>query len=50
MMKFCEYCGKAYGSDRDTCPVCGAKLRPLQDGETEENALTITEMMALGLL
>lgn len=49
-MKFCEYCGKAYGDDHDTCPACGAKLRPLQDGETEENALTITEMMALGLL
>lgn len=49
-MKFCEYCGKTYDDELDTCPVCGAKLRSLQDGETEENALTITEMMALGLL
>lgn len=49
-MKFCECCGKVYDDEHDICPVCGAKLRPLQDGETEENALTITEMMALGLL
>lgn len=49
-MKFCEYCGKAFDEEYDTCPNCGAKLRPLQDGEDEENALTITEMMALGLL
>lgn len=49
-MKFCEYCGKSFEDEYDTCPNCGAKLRPLQNSETEENALTITEMMALGLL
>ena len=49
-MKFCEYCGKSFDDDKNTCPDCGAKLRPLQDGETEENALTITELMAIGLL
>ena len=49
-VKFCEYCGKSFDDDKNTCPDCGAKLRPLQNGETEENALTITEMMALGLL
>lgn len=49
-MKFCEYCGKSFDDEQDICPNCGAKLRPLQDGETEETALTITEMMALGLL
>ncbi|WP_297283095.1 hypothetical protein [uncultured Agathobaculum sp.] len=49
-MKFCEYCGKAFDDDCTVCPNCGAQLRPLQDGETEENALTVEEMLLLGLL
>lgn len=49
-MKFCEYCGKTFDDDCTACPKCGAQLRPLQDGETEENALTVEEMLLLGLL
>ena len=49
-MKFCEYCGKAFDDDCTVCPNCGAQLRPLQDRETEENALTVEEMLLLGLL
>lgn len=49
-MKFCEYCGKTFDDDCMVCPNCDAQLRPLQDGETEENALTVEEMLLLGLL
>lgn len=49
-MKFCEYCGKSFDDDREICPNCGAQLRPLQDEENEDNALTVVEMMMLGLL
>lgn len=49
-MKFCEYCGKSFDDDRETCPNCGAKLRFLQHGEIEDDALTVEEMLLLGLL
>ncbi len=49
-MKFCEFCGKSFDDDRKTCPNCGAQLRPLKNGENEDNALTVMEMMMLGLL
>lgn len=49
-MKFCEYCGKSFADDRENCPNCGAKLRSLQNGENEDDALTVIEMMMLGLL
>lgn len=49
-MKFCEYCSKTFDDDCTGCANCGAQLRPLQDGETEDNALTVEEMLLLGLL
>ncbi len=49
-MKFCECCGKSFDDDRETCPNCGAKLCSLQHGETEDDALTVEEMLLLGLL
>ena len=49
-MNFCEYCGRTFDDDQETCPDCGAKLLPLLDGEIEDNALTVEEMLLLGLL
>ena len=49
-MKFCEGCGKTFDTDISACPDCGAPLRELQDGETPEGALTVEELLLLGLL
>lgn len=49
-MKFCEGCGRTFDTDAKTCPNCGAPLRELQTGETPEDALTVEELLLLGLL
>lgn len=49
-MKFCEGCGRTFDTDAKTCPDCGAPLRELQTGETPEDALTVDELLLLGLL
>ena len=49
-MKFCEGCGRTFDTDDGACPNCGAPLRELQTGETPEDALTVEELLLLGLL
>ena len=49
-MKFCEGCGRTFDTDAKTCPNCGAPLRELQTGATPEDALTVEELLLLGLL
>ena len=49
-MKFCEGCGRTFDTDAKTCPNCGAPLRELRTGETPEDALTVEELLLLGLL
>lgn len=49
-IQYCEYCDKAFDTEDDTCPDCGAHLRELQPGEAPENMLSVEEMLLLGLL
>jgi len=49
-MKYCEKCGRKVDTDASICPYCGAPLRELQTGETPEDALTVEELLLLGLL
>ena len=49
-MKFCEACRRTFDTDDGACPDCGAPLCELQPGEMPEDALTVEELLLLGLL
>ena len=54
-MKYCEKCKKQFEIEEDICPICGAALEYIPDGESDnikeyEAAEIISAMMVTGIL